>query len=100
METLKMIFNSCQQLESIRVWCGYDHDYNYLNESNIHYKGHTAELFPERLEPVFISWANRIPRKSLSLTVFRGSESLGIRKEGMKVIENLKMLDVINLNIL
>ncbi len=34
-ETLKMIFNSCQQLESLRVWCGHRGDFKSLHESDL-----------------------------------------------------------------
>jgi len=77
-EALKVIFNSCQQLETIGVWCG-EH---YLNEVEllevvvkyspknfyelkINYIGHT-ELSPDELEPIFTGWANCRPQKSLS----------------------------------
>jgi len=75
-ETLKMIFNSCQQLESLRVWCGHRGDFKSLHESDLFevvakyspkkfyelricskYTIFQEELFPES---TLISWANRI----------------------------------------
>ena len=85
-ETLKLILNSCQQLESIKVSC----DYGYLNESEllkvitkyspkkfqelkIYWPVDSfylqTEIFLEELEPIFINWANRVPQKSLSLII-------------------------------
>ncbi len=56
-----------------------------------------TELFPEELEPVFMSWKNRIPQRSLSLIIFRGFSKVGlkVKKESMKVIEKFKKLGVI-----
>src|SRR5205807_2691046 len=79
-ETLKVIFNSCRYLESIKVWCcGGD----YLNEKElfdalVKYSPKNfyelklsysveSELFPEELESFFKSWSNRISQKPLSL---------------------------------
>ncbi len=108
-ERLKTILDSCQQLESIKVWCGLD----YLNESEllkvvakhspkkfyklkIFYKNYgEPELFSEELEPVFISWANRIPQKSLSLFIKDYTKIFGVKKESMEVIEKFKTLGVI-----
>ena len=82
-ETLKVILNSCQHLEGIKVWCGgYNCDVNELLEVIAKCspkKFHEVEmtwfysvvLFPEGLEPFFTSWANRIPQKSLSLIISR-----------------------------
>ncbi len=109
LETLKMIFNGCQQLESIEVYCDY-----HLNENKLlqvvvkdspkeFYKlkiifeegdDVKSELFSEELEPVFLSWANRIPKKSLSITIDGIDESV-VKKESMKLIEKFKKLNVI-----
>jgi len=111
-ETLKVILNGCEQLESIKVWCGT----GYLNEVELlkviakcspkkFYKLRIiyirlslidSELFSEELEPIFISWANRIPQKPLSLIVINGGANiLKFKKESMKVIEKFKKLGVI-----
>ena len=34
-ETLKMIFNNCNYLESIEIWCGNSFDNKYLTEKEI-----------------------------------------------------------------
>src|SRR5581483_1419430 len=84
LETLKIIFNNCQYLESIHIWCG-DFSISFLNERvalemvakyspknfcelKLLYQGYLrSRLSSEELESFFISWANRSPQKSLSL---------------------------------
>src|SRR6266498_1839391 len=103
--TLKKILNGCQQLERIEVWSGN----GYLGETELletvakysPKKFHELRIcFPqdaddeelstvEDLESFFISWANRVPQKSLSFIV---SE---IKKESMEIIEKFKKLGVI-----
>ena len=83
LETLKIVFNSCQYLESIDIWCGYE----YLSEKDalevaakyspenvcelkFIYDGHfKPDLSLEEWESFFINWANRLPQKSLVLTI-------------------------------
>ncbi len=110
-ETLKLILNGCQQLESIGVWCD---NYYQLNECEllevvtkyspkkfhelkIFFPNHLeSEIFPKELEPVFINWSNRIPQKSLSLIViYCRIIGLKIKKESMEVIEKFQKLGVI-----
>jgi len=112
METLKVILNNCQQLESLETMCGESgYDY-YLNENKlleiivkyspkkfhelkIHYEVY-KELFPEELESVFISWANRIPQKSLTLIIIDDLQSVStVKKDSMEVIEKFEKLGVI-----
>ncbi len=118
METLKAILIGCQQLESIKVWCGD----SYLNENKLlevvvkcsPKKFHEVkilqlvkirksswimnltlserEFFLGELEPILISWANRIPPKLLSLIVL---DNLKIKKESMEVIEKFKKSGII-----
>jgi len=107
METLKMIFNNCQQLESIRIACD-----NYLNESNlleivakcsprefhelkIDYGGYQVELFSIELESIFTSWANRTPQKSLSLIIIDDSNRLNKSNIKKESIENFQKLGII-----
>jgi len=114
-EKLKEILISCQQLESIGVWCGDDDNISYLNvcellnvlakyspkkfhELKIHYLDYKLELIPEELESVLISWANRVPQKSLSLIIFVWLLYLPdsiVKKENMEIIEKFKKLGVI-----
>ncbi|GET00381.1 hypothetical protein GLOIN_2v1876960 [Rhizophagus clarus] len=83
LETLKIIFNSCQNLESINIWCGgeflrekdaldtvvkYSQNVRKLilyNQSDLQFK----LLSKQQLETFFINWANHKPQKSLSLMV-------------------------------
>src|SRR6266540_1728785 len=108
-ESLKMILNHCQQLESIKVWCGNEclnekkflkilakfspknfSKLKLLNKSN-------SKLLPEDLEEFFIDWSNRIPQKSLFLIIIKGYRvnSLDVKKENMKIIEKYKKVGVI-----
>ena len=59
-----------------------------------------SKLIPEDLEEFFTSWKNRVPQRSLLLTLvkdgsFFGSRSLVDKKENIKVIEKYKKLGVI-----
>jgi hypothetical protein len=83
LKTLKIIFDSCQNLESINIWCGgeflsekealemvvkYSQNIRKLilyNQSDVQFKLLSGEL----LESFFINWTNRIPLKSLSIVV-------------------------------
>ncbi|RIA84601.1 hypothetical protein C1645_832026 [Glomus cerebriforme] len=107
MITLKIIFNSCQYLESIKIWCGK----RFLNEKEVLktvvkyspknfyelklYNVSNSELLPKDLESFFISWKNRIPKKSFSLKIVkhRRCNSLELNEENMKIIEKYKNLD-------
>ncbi len=107
-----MILNGCQQLESLETRCGnhcldenelleevVKHSPKKFHELKIFFNGPVKpELFSEELDPIFQSWANRLPQKSLSITIegdFMASESRGVKKESMKVIEKFKELGVI-----
>ena len=105
---LEDIFNSCQSLETIKVWCGE----RYLNEIRllkvvakyspkrfyelrIYFADDSFEFFSEELEPVLISWANRIPQIPLSLLIVNSSDHVKVKRDSMKVLENFKRLGVI-----
>ncbi len=110
-EILKVILNSCQQLESIKVWGGDNYHLNecellevvtkdspkMFHELKIIVTSYLSQsvLFLEELEPVFISWSNRIPQKPLSLIILDGLNGTRIKKESMEVIEKFKKLGVI-----
>jgi hypothetical protein len=107
---LKKVFNGCQHLEIIKLWCGG----LFLNEKealetvvkysskNIYelifyhlYDLH-SELSPEELETFFISWSNRIPQKSLSLIIVNNdSNSLDKNDKNLKIIEKYINLGII-----
>ncbi|RIA81351.1 hypothetical protein C1645_837159 [Glomus cerebriforme] len=109
--SLKKIFASCQYLESIKIWCGdrYLRDKEVLDvvvkhspknfyELKIYYVINAqSEILPEELEQVFINWKNRIPQKSLSFIITKGSraKSLEVKKENMEIIEKYRMLGII-----
>ena len=99
---LKIIFNSCQDLEGIVIRCGVC----FLNEKEVletvakHSPKNFYELkliYPEELYPVnvesfFVSWKNR-SKKSLNLTIV--GNLYKVRKESRKIIEKYKNLGVI-----
>ncbi|GBB86997.1 hypothetical protein RclHR1_13450003 [Rhizophagus clarus] len=110
LETLKIIFNNCKNLERIKIRCGK----NYLSEKdalkavakysqNIHeltlyYQSRIQfELLPEELESFFISWTNRISQKSLSLIIVKRyrANSLDTYNENVKIINKYIKLGVI-----
>jgi len=110
-ETLKVILNNCQRLESIKVL--YDDD--SLNEGELLkvvakfssksfyelkiYYGYKAysKVSWEELESFFISWTNRIPQRSISFIIINGYKSNGlvVKEENMQVIEQYIKLGVI-----
>ncbi|GBB86751.1 hypothetical protein RclHR1_13150007 [Rhizophagus clarus] len=109
LEMLKIIFNSCKNLENIKIWCGK----NYLSEKEAlemvakysqnvyelilyHQYDVQFELLPEELESFFISWINRKPQKSLSLvTVKYDANSLDTNQENIEIINKYIKLGVV-----
>ncbi|CAB4397134.1 unnamed protein product [Rhizophagus irregularis] len=78
-DVLKTIFINCQQLESIKIWCGEglltekeifeivaNYSPNNFCELKIFNESYTG-ISSEDLECFFISWKNRIPKKLLTL---------------------------------
>uniref|UniRef100_U9SX77 Uncharacterized protein n=1 Tax=Rhizophagus irregularis (strain DAOM 181602 / DAOM 197198 / MUCL 43194) TaxID=747089 RepID=U9SX77_RHIID len=86
LETLKIILNNCQYLESIRVWCGegYLNDKEFLNVLD--------------LEEFFINWKNRISQNSLSLTIYKNFDGFGLESnvENMEIIKKYMKLGIID----
>ncbi|PKY12618.1 hypothetical protein RhiirB3_424314 [Rhizophagus irregularis] len=112
LDILELIFNSCQYLESIRVWCGdgYLNDKEFLDilvksspknfyELEIYYCSYhePSEILPKELEGFFINWKNRMTQKSLSLTIFNNTEgiSLEANEENMKIIKKYEKVGLI-----
>ncbi|GBC06217.1 hypothetical protein RclHR1_00670009 [Rhizophagus clarus] len=112
LETLKIVFNSCKYLESIKMWCGgfllsekealkavvkYSHE-NFSELIIYHVFTTQSRLFPEELESFFISWTSRVPLKSISLIVTTNhfyETSLDKYDENMEVIRKYIQLGVI-----
>ncbi|RIA92237.1 hypothetical protein C1645_846278 [Glomus cerebriforme] len=101
METLKVIFNSCQQLESLKVLCGN----RYLKESKVLkiVAKHSPENFHELklrnfgiseldLESFFISWKNRVPQRSISFII---EGFIFIKREHIDIFEKYKKLGIV-----
>ncbi|GBB86749.1 hypothetical protein RclHR1_13150005 [Rhizophagus clarus] len=101
LETLKIIFNSCKNLESVKIWCGG----KFLSEKEVleafakysqniyelilyHLFEVRFELLPEELESFFVSFAVRKPQKPLSLVV--------VNYDANSLDTNLENIDIIN----
>jgi hypothetical protein len=114
LETLKVIFNSYQNLESIKVRCkdGHSNEKGLLEvivkyapasfyELRLSYLHRTqSKLLPEELESFFINWGKRVPRRSLSLIIIRDDiddilYSRISRGEYMEIIEKYTGLGII-----
>ena len=110
---MKTIFNDCQFLESIKIWC----DCGFTNEREMletvvkcspksfyelgfcynNGRGVKSVLLPEELESIIISWSTRIPLKPLSLINDKYCmtvTSLNI-KENKKIIKKYIHLGII-----
>ncbi|CAI2179068.1 4359_t:CDS:1 [Funneliformis geosporum] len=111
MNILKDILDSCQYLESIKVWCGH----NFLNEKELLeviasyspknfnelkiYNDTRSELIHQDMESFFLSWGNRIPHRPLNLFVIKNnggySLALDVNEENIITIEKYRKLGVI-----
>ncbi|CAB4373659.1 unnamed protein product [Rhizophagus irregularis] len=111
LEMLKILFNNCQYLESIKIWCGG----RFLNEKEaleavLEYSKNIFEiilqyefdvkfeLLPSELESFFIDWKKRIPQKPLSFVIFDSEfckNGLDKNVENMKIIEKYIKLGVV-----
>ncbi len=110
------ILNDCQQLESLEICKDYEclvigtkllevvvkYAPEKFHELKIRYErmeldeGDDTEPLVEDLEPVFNNWANRTPRKSLSLIIIdENGLDLTVDDKAMKVIEKFKELGII-----
>jgi len=108
LETLKIVLNSCQYLESINIWCGENHlaekevleiianyssDHFYeLKICNNHHNLNTDSVYLKDLEPFFIIWKNRTSRKLLRLMLIDYDL---LNEETMKIIEKYENLGII-----
>jgi hypothetical protein len=107
-DTLKNIFISCKDLESIKIW--YEQHYSALSKkelldmldiivnyspNNFHelklYSYSCFNVSPEDLESFFMSWKNRTPKKLLNLIFIE----IGINENNLKIIKKYENLGVI-----
>ncbi|PKY57957.1 hypothetical protein RhiirA4_479428 [Rhizophagus irregularis] len=108
LETLKIILDSCQYLESIKVCCGslFLYEKEVLDtimeySKNIHeiildyYEYLKVEILPEELESFFLNWKNLIPQRSLSLVVVDSFSGLYEDVRKRKIIKKYIKLGVI-----
>ncbi|RIA86227.1 hypothetical protein C1645_878806 [Glomus cerebriforme] len=116
LETMRIVFNGCRNLESMKIWCGND----FLSEKEalesivkysrenfyeiiLYYVYDTqSELLSEELESFFINWTNRVSQKSLSLVIVNdfvkrldGFYGFDGNDENMKIINKYIELGVI-----
>ncbi|RIA97865.1 hypothetical protein C1645_801570 [Glomus cerebriforme] len=109
-ETLKIVFKSCQYLESFNIWCGGEflseketleviakYSHKNIYELILNYLDYTGpKLLPEELEDFFISWKNRISQGSLSLVVINyDTNSSDINDKNLEIIDKYIKLGVI-----
>ncbi|GBC02597.1 hypothetical protein RclHR1_00470027 [Rhizophagus clarus] len=116
--TLKTIFNSCQYLESIKIWCGKSYsgeERTYLSEKEvfetvtnhspsnfcelkIYYISNSDFVSPEDLESFFINWKNRVPKKLLRLIINKNN-NIEVNEENKKIAEKYENLGIIKFSI-
>ncbi|CAI2166496.1 9898_t:CDS:1 [Funneliformis geosporum] len=110
---LKLIFESCQKLESMKFWCSdryhfLDKDeileiivkYSPMNFHELQFYGiKYLNLLPEDLESFFISWQNRVPQKLLSIIILVDCNDkdicLEIEEENLEVIKRYMKMNVV-----
>ncbi|GBB86752.1 hypothetical protein RclHR1_13150008 [Rhizophagus clarus] len=112
LETLKMIFNSCKDLASIKICCGgiflsekealetfVEYSQNIYELILYHLFGLVHfELLPEELESFFKNWIDRKPLKSLSLIIVKRNayvNSFDKNHENIEIINKYIKLGVI-----
>ena len=106
LETMRKVFDCCQYLESIIIWCGDDflseiealemvtkYSPKFLHELKFYYLHGVQDLRLE-LESTLISWSNRVPSIPLSL-IFQKFRLKSIGEENMKLIKKYINLGVI-----
>ncbi|PKC58768.1 hypothetical protein RhiirA1_400420 [Rhizophagus irregularis] len=109
LESLKEIFNNCQNLESIKVKCEGEYEKelldviseyspNNFSELGLYYSYDAkSKLLPDTFETFFVNWKNRTSLKSISLIIdsYSGKNIFDNYEEIMKVIEKFIKLGVI-----
>jgi hypothetical protein len=108
LETLRIIFDNCQYLESIKIPCYKEYENDLFEVVAKHSPKNVCELrlsysykaqlklLPEELESFFISWGNRIPQKSLTFVIiFNCAHGSGLNNENKGIIEKYIRLGVI-----
>jgi len=108
LDILKTIFINCQNLESVKIWCGR----KYLNKKEVFetvanyspnsfcelkiYNSPNSYFISSELESFFISWKSRTPKKLLTLIYIKDSNgNCLVNEENMKIIEKYKNLGII-----
>ncbi|GBC03533.1 hypothetical protein RclHR1_05180010 [Rhizophagus clarus] len=107
LDTLRTILKSCQDLESINIWCNYIDKKRFLEvlakntpknfcELKIYYI--FDQIHPEELEEFLINWKNHMPQRLLSLVIIKGL-GLEVNGETMKIIEKYVNMGLVKFRI-
>jgi len=114
LETLKVIFNGCKYLESIKVWCGnYKLNHKQVLETVANYSPKNfrelklvndsnpfCSILLEDLESFLITWKNRTPKKLLTIIIIIGNHhNLALNEENMKLIEKYNNSGIIKIEV-
>jgi hypothetical protein len=107
---LKLVFNCCQFLKTINIWCGgeffsekeaLEAILHYSNKNTYelvlyHLYNTRSKLLPEELESILTIWKNRVPIKPLSLVIVKyDANSLDTNDRNMRIIRKYLDLGVI-----
>ncbi|GBB92401.1 hypothetical protein RclHR1_00200034 [Rhizophagus clarus] len=112
LETLKTILNNCQYLENIKIWCGDDylndkellnvlvnHSPKYFHELGIFYCSinKSSIILPKELDEFFMNWKNRLTQESISLTIYKNFDGIGLdaNLENMEIINKYMKMGLI-----
>ncbi|GET00360.1 hypothetical protein GLOIN_2v1715049 [Rhizophagus clarus] len=112
LKSLKKILNSCEHLESIKIWCSgqylsekeaigavVKHSHENFSELILHHLFRSqSRSFPEELESFFKTWSNRELQKPFSLVIVTNAscvKSLDKFNENVEIIKKYIKLGII-----
>ncbi|CAG8483238.1 9294_t:CDS:2 [Funneliformis caledonium] len=107
-ETLRLILDSCEQLESIYLWCGGEYlnagkllemivDHSPKNFHELKMESMGLDFFRITLKTVFRRWANRTSQYPLSLIIIGIAD---IQRTNRRVIKKFRKLGIIKFEII
>ncbi|CAB4429305.1 unnamed protein product [Rhizophagus irregularis] len=112
LQTMKIVFDNLQYLESIQFCCGGNYlsdlnekealeifvkySHHNVRELRLHYQGFIMEkLTPKELESLLKSLTNHVPQRSFSLIITRKLRNLEENAKNMEIIEKYIKLGII-----